>query len=257
MSSISRSCTGTLGRYNIFAQVGGPPKCASGRVWEKVIMSESLFEVVFQGKLVDGFSVTDVKANVARLFKATPQQIEHMFVGKRVVIRNQLDQETALKYQVLLRKNGAVCQVEPMQSAAAPAPAAPASATPQASPQAAATRPAATPAPAPAARPATFAQPATASGASAPMPGRLPVAGKKVDSILSGTDLSLAPNDAGLAGGTGAVQAKAPDVSHLSLAPVGVRLGDEQELPPPIVPDVDHFSLAPPGARLSDPQPDE
>ena len=48
-------------------------------------MSESLFEVVFQGKLVDGFSVTDVKANVARLFKATPQQIEHMFVGKRVV----------------------------------------------------------------------------------------------------------------------------------------------------------------------------
>ncbi len=218
-------------------------------------MSESLFEVVFQGKLVDGFAVTDVKANVARLFKATPQQIEHMFLGKRVVIRNQLDQETALKYQVLLRKNGAVCQVEPMQSAAAPTPAA--SATPHASPQAAAARPAAAPAPAPAARPATFAQPATASRASAPMPGRLPVAGKKVDSILSGTDLSLAPNDAGLAGGTGAVQAQAPDVSHLSLAPVGVRLGDEQELPPPIVPDVNHLSLAPAGARLSDPQPDE
>ena len=95
-------------------------------------MTDTLFEVVFQGRLVDGFSATDVQANVARLFKATPQQVEQMFSGKRVVIRNQLDQETALKYQVLLRKNGAVSRVEAMKPAAtqpaltaAPAPVAP------------------------------------------------------------------------------------------------------------------------------------
>src|SRR5690606_4776163 len=114
------------GEYKIFA-------AGRGTRW---IMTDSLFEVVFQGKLVEGFAATDVKANVARLFKANLQQVEHMFSGKRVVIRNQLDQETALKYQVLLRKNGAVCVVETQKSAEAPPAPAPSSpSTPAASAQ--------------------------------------------------------------------------------------------------------------------------
>ena len=215
-------------------------------------MTDTLFEVVFQGRLVDGFSAGDVKANVARLFKATPQQVEQMFSGKRVVIRNQLDQETALKYQVLLRKNGALSTVEAMRPAEAAEPQAPAAAQPApaaASPMASS--------PAPASKPNPFLDREQVPRAPASETGRLPVAGKRVESILSGVNLTLDPVGVTLSSGDQTPPALVPDISHLSIAPVGVQLSEQRELPPPIVPDVAHLSVAPPGTRLSDPDPDE
>ena len=57
-------------------------------------MAESLYELTFYGRLVDGVGLDVAKANVAALFKAAPAQVEKMFLGGRVVIRNKLDQAT-------------------------------------------------------------------------------------------------------------------------------------------------------------------
>lgn len=210
-------------------------------------MTNTLYEVIFQGKLAEGFSAADVKANVARLFKASPQQIEQMFSGRRVVIRNQLDRETAQKYQILLRKHGALCNIEPMQGQA-PA------LTPKPQPSSA------TPSPAP--KPAAASTPQAAAPASetkrpASETGRLNLAGSKADKILQNVQIDLAPVGALMSEGNEQPPVSMPDTSHLSLAPVGATLVEQSETPPPMVPDVSHLSIAPPGARLSDPTPDE
>src|SRR5690606_36985550 len=170
-------------------------------------MTDTLYEVIFQGKLAEGFSAADVRANIARLFKASPQQVEQMFSGRRVVIRNQLDQETAQKYQALLRKHGAICSLEPM-AGAAPAP----------SPQAAAAPSAASPAPKPAANPTT---PPSNNSAAAPVKrpasdtGRLNLAGKKADEILQNVQIDLAPVGALMSPSNQQPPALTPDTSHL------------------------------------------
>ena len=73
---------------------------------------------------------------------------------------------------------------------------------------------------------------------------RLPVAGDKVDSILSGSGLTLDPVGVTLEEHR---EAPAPMFQHLddwSLAPPGSDLGVKREVPPPVVPDVSHLSLA-------------
>ena len=80
-------------------------------------MSEQHFEVVFRGDVEPGKSVMDVKEGLAKLFKADPARIEQMFSGKPVVIKGNLDEETALHYQSSLQKVGAVVEIRSNQPA--------------------------------------------------------------------------------------------------------------------------------------------
>ena len=80
-------------------------------------MSEQHFEVVFRGDVEPGRSVMDVKEGLAKLFKADPARIEQMFSGKPVVIKGNLDEETALHYQSSLQKVGAVVEIRSNQPA--------------------------------------------------------------------------------------------------------------------------------------------
>jgi hypothetical protein len=80
-------------------------------------MSEQHFEVVFRGDVEPGQSVQDVKEGLAKLFKADPARIEQMFSGKPVVIKGNLDEETALHYQSSLQKVGAVVEIRSNQPA--------------------------------------------------------------------------------------------------------------------------------------------
>jgi hypothetical protein len=77
-------------------------------------MSEQKYELAFYGKLIEGALLQGTKEQVALLFKTSVDQIERMFTGSRVVIRNKLDQDTAFKYIVALKKRGALCQIEEM-----------------------------------------------------------------------------------------------------------------------------------------------
>ncbi|MBK1874014.1 MULTISPECIES: hypothetical protein [Marinobacter] len=189
-----------------------------------------MFQLVFKGECASGTDMTTARNNARTLFKASVEQIERMFSGSPVVIRNKLDEDQAEKYRQVLHKHGMVAYVQPM---------------PGSQPQA---RPAPAPVPAPEPQPASAAPaPAkAASGSATPAvePGdRLPVAGDKVDDILAGSALGLDPVGVTL---VEPEEVEPPMFQHLddwTLAPPGSDIGVERDLPPPMVPDVSHLSL--------------
>ncbi|KXS52387.1 MAG: hypothetical protein AWU57_3231, partial [Marinobacter sp. T13-3] len=178
------------------------------------------------------------RRNAQALFKASVEQLDRMFSGQPVVIRNKLEQAQAEKYRAVLEKHGMVAYVQPMpgtEAEKAPEP------TPKPTP---APAPSAESAP-PSARPESSPAPAAKGKSVEVEPGdRLPVAGEKVDDILAGSGLTLDPAGVTL---VEAEEEQAPMFEHLdewSLAPAGSDIGVERDLPPPVVPDVSHLSLA-------------
>lgn len=190
-----------------------------------------MFQLVFKGECTPGIEVATARNNARTLFKASAEQIERMFSGQPVVIRNKLEAEQAEKYRAVLAKHGMVAYVQSMPGAEPVRGDAP---TPPPAPKSAPTEP------------APQQQPAKSGGETpAVEPGdRLSVAGDKVDTILAGSGLSLDPVGVTLAEHQ---EVEAPMFQHLdewTLAPAGTDLGVERDLPPPVVPDVSHLSLA-------------
>ncbi len=200
-------------------------------------MSLAQYELVFYGELAVGANPQQVRQNVAELFKASVEQVERMFSGQRVVIRNKLDADTAQKYVQAMHKRGAVCKIEAM-GGATPTPA-PSSAagimSAQGAPERSSSvgeRSAATPPPA--TRPA---QPRKLA------PGQLPIAGEKVEEILAGKELDIAPVGVRL---SEEKEVEAPVFEHLDeikLAPLGSNMQEEKEEIPVSVPDISHIKL--------------
>jgi len=197
-----------------------------------------MFQLVFKGECTPGTDTETARSNAKALFKASVEQLDRMFSGQPVVIRNKLEQVQAEKYQAVLQKHGMVAYVQPMPGAQPqapePKPAAPAS---QACSESATASEAG--------GDTQAATPARTGKAPNPEPGdRLPVAGEKVDDILAGSGLTLDPAGVTL---TEVEDVEPPMFEHLdewSLAPAGSALGVERDLPPPVVPDVSHLSLA-------------
>ncbi|GAA0848130.1 hypothetical protein GCM10009113_25650 [Marinobacter szutsaonensis] len=191
-----------------------------------------MFQLVFKGECVAGTDEQTARNNARALFKASVEQVERMFSGQPVVIRNKLEEAQAEKYRAVLKKHGMVAYVQPMPGARP---------VPESSRSGAEAPVRNEPAPKPAAS-----APAPARGGATPKvePGdRLPVAGEKVDAILAGSGLNLDPAGVTLVEHQ---EAEAPMFEHLddwTLAPAGSDLGVERELPPPMVPDVSHLSL--------------
>jgi len=71
-------------------------------------MTMAHYNLVFQGKIVEGASLNKVKLNIARLFKITATKVESLFSGKPIVIKKNLDTESAKKYLLILKKSGAI-----------------------------------------------------------------------------------------------------------------------------------------------------
>ena len=88
------------------------------------------YQLVFNGTLSDGQNPVDVKRNLASLFKIDAAKVDQLFDQLPVVVKKNVDYDSALKYQQALRKAGAVCQVEetirniepPVMETAAPPP---------------------------------------------------------------------------------------------------------------------------------------
>jgi len=193
-----------------------------------------MFQLVFKGECVPGTDLETARNNARTLFKASLDQVDRMFSGQPVVIRNKLEEVQAEKYRAVLKKHGMVAYVQPMGEAR-PA----ADAASEARPSAPENRPQQKP------EQAASTAEAKRGGVPETEPGdRLPVAGEKVDTILSGSGLSLDPVGVTLAEKT---EVEPPMFQHLeewSLAPPGSDLGVERDLPPPVIPDVSHLSLA-------------
>ena len=61
-------------------------------------MSDELFEVAFSGQINDGADLDEVKARVAKMFNADEAKLAQLFSGKRIIIKKNIDLQTAAKY---------------------------------------------------------------------------------------------------------------------------------------------------------------
>jgi hypothetical protein len=191
-------------------------------------MSELQYELAFYGKLVEGSSLQETKEQVAQLFKTGVDQIERMFTGNRVVIRNKLDQETAKKYLAALKKRGAICQIEEMGQAGI----------------AVNFETTSNVAPTPTPTPTSALDKKSATKGAMSLTG-LPIVGDKVDEILRASHFDLAPVGARIE-----AEKKPQVVEHhalddVSLAPVGSELVERKEPLPVSIPDTSHIELEP------------
>ena len=83
------------------------------------------YSVVFSGKVHDGFTVEQVRQNIAALFRTDDAtRLDQLFSGSPVVLKKGLDEDRARKYQQTLLKAGAVCELRQAGAAPLPTPAA-------------------------------------------------------------------------------------------------------------------------------------
>ena len=168
------------------------------------------YEIAFSGQLVEGAPLASVQANLARLFQADAQRVAQLFSGRRVVIKNNLDEAGAEKYRLTLERAGAVVEVLAMLVEEVEL-------TPP-------------PAPVPVAAASTVV--AVASPAS---PGRLQVAPRdEYMAAFVGVDLQDAKPEA---------PAPVVDLSQFSLAPAGSDMGQAKTAPAGPPPDTSYLSL--------------
>ena len=79
-------------------------------------MAEQLYKVIFEGEILEGSQVQEVKRALAKLYNKREDQVEHYFSGKRLTVKKNADHETAMKYVKAFERAGAVCKVEELET---------------------------------------------------------------------------------------------------------------------------------------------
>ena len=79
-------------------------------------MEEQRYRVIFEGEILEGSQVQEVKRALAQLYKKTEDQVEHYFSGKRLTVKKDVDYDTAMKYVKAYERAGAVCRVEELET---------------------------------------------------------------------------------------------------------------------------------------------
>ena len=201
-------------------------------------MSDQLFEVSFSGAVRDGADPAQVRANVGKMFNADEDKLDQLFSGKRIVIKKNIDQATAAKYQTALNRAGAECEVRPM-GGGAEAPGAPA-ATAAASSDSAAESPA-RPAEQ-AAEPVSREYETRYDGEVAPPPQTDPlgITGDQIEDLA----VTIAPVGSELKDGYAEPEEPQIDISGFDIAPVGSDLSESKKRSDPPPPDTSGITLA-------------
>jgi hypothetical protein len=79
-------------------------------------MSEQLYKVIFEGEILQGCQVQEVKRALAKLYNKSEDQVERFFSGKRLTVKKDVDYQTAMKYVKAYERAGAVCKVEEIKT---------------------------------------------------------------------------------------------------------------------------------------------
>ncbi|SDI45947.1 hypothetical protein SAMN05216588_11760 [Pseudomonas flavescens] len=175
------------------------------------------YEIAFSGELVPGAQLDVVQANLAKLFQADAQRIAQLFSGRRVVIKNNLDEAAAEKYRSTLERAGARVEVVDTELPVieeielAPPPAEP---------------------------PTRMAGEPRARLQVVPRDEYM-AAFSEVDA----PDFGVAGLGADLQDAVAEVPEPALDLSRFSLAPVGSDMGQAKAQPAAVAPDISHLKL--------------
>jgi len=184
-------------------------------------MSDEKFEVAFSGEIAEDADLEQVKARVGQMFKADEAKLAHLFSGKRVVIKKDIDQQTANKYKAALNKAGALCEVKSLSAAVA-------------SPVVE------TPSPASNAMDSTATESGNIKVTVPDIPVEVPDAPKTDPLHISAEDIedlpiTIAPVGSDVQDGIKEAVEPVLDISGLDMAPVGSDVSDkkEKDTPPP------------------------
>ncbi|NWL78929.1 hypothetical protein DM872_18950 [Pseudomonas taiwanensis] len=182
------------------------------------------YEIAFSGKLVPGAQLELVQANLAKLFQADAQRVAMLFSGRRVILKNNLDEASAEKYRSTLERAGALVEVISMEPEIEEVELAP------------------PPEPEPQVQPAPVLSPVQAAST-----GRLKVVPR--DEYMAAfvgvdaPDFGIAPVGADLQDAKPQASAPRFDFSSFSLAPVGSDMGQQKKSPSGPPPDTSHLRL--------------
>lgn len=80
---------------------------------------DTRYDLIFEGRVADGYSPEDARRNLAKLLRQEPDQAEVLFSGKPYVLRRALDPEAAYRYQGAMKHAGLVCRLVPSNEIAA------------------------------------------------------------------------------------------------------------------------------------------
>ena len=193
-------------------------------------MSDELYEVAFSGKISDGADLGEVKARLGGMFKADESKLTQLFSGKRIVIKKNIDKQTAIKFHAALKRAGAECEVRSLSSSGKAA--SNSSPKPKSPPPAASKTPPATPV-----RTATSADPGDAPP---PNTDPLGITGDQIENLPA----TVAPVGSDMQDEIKQVAAPAIDISDLDVAPVGADIGSGKKEPDPPPPDTAGISMS-------------
>ncbi len=72
------------------------------------------FEVVFHGQARPGVDAAQARARIGQLFQVDGRQLDVLFSGRRIVIKQGLDESAANKYCQAIERAGALCEIHPV-----------------------------------------------------------------------------------------------------------------------------------------------
>ncbi|WP_373185159.1 hypothetical protein [Halopseudomonas sp.] len=180
-----------------------------------------LFEIAFQGKVRAGVTQEQARARIGQLFQVGGQQLDVLFSGRRVVIKQGLDETAAEKYRQAIERAGALCSIDPMDAGPA------SDSAPVETPAQPATAASVTPA-------------APRSGGASVEPRDAYMAAFK---DVEAPDFDIAPVGSDIQDEYDAFTPLPIDLSALSLAPPGADLDELKRSSDARVPNTDHLKL--------------
>lgn len=88
--------------------------CREIQFWG-TLMPEKLYHIEFSGKIIPGWDIDEVKANLSRLLKANEEKLYQLFSGRNFILKKNVDHHTAVKINNALKEAGADCIITPAQ----------------------------------------------------------------------------------------------------------------------------------------------
>ncbi len=175
-----------------------------------------LFEIAFHGQVRPGVTPEQARARIGQLFQVGDEQLNVLFSGRRVVIKQGLDEASADKYRQAIERAGAVCNVDQMGQEETPVPVTSSAASA-----------------------ASSAQPHPAGGTSVKPRDAYMAAFSDVEA----PDFGIAPVGADMQDEYEEFVALPIDLSALSLAPAGSDLEQLRHEVAAVTPNIDHLRL--------------
>ena len=81
-------------------------------------MTNQRYDIYFSGRLIAGEAESDVRERLTRRLRIDGQQVAQLFASGTVVVKRNVDLDTAARYRVLFRDAGAIIDIKEAEAPA-------------------------------------------------------------------------------------------------------------------------------------------